>query len=406
MVLRRLILTSAFILTALFANAQKDTFMIDYLLQRIATEQTMSDPFFLKAIFPSYISPNQVFSSKRRDNNIFFNGLINYTLTDIYPKLNSRQQILIDSINCSSKPLYSLFKNKKGRETYNFWRTDSTYAFPYTWWIPKIRRSVTLPDDLDDTVMSLMALNISDSVAAQVHALMQNYVNSNHRQIKTTGKPYKKIPAYSVWFGKKFPVVFDICVLSNILTFVQHYNLTWTKADSASLDLIVTTLRQNDHINNSLAVAPYYGKPSITLYHLARLMDVKKIDQLEAIKPQLINDAQNEFRNSKDTLEKVILASALLKWEAVAPDLIFADTTQLSRISSASTLAFFVGNIPSYMPNSYKKPLLAIKWGLFYHYCPAYNNTLLLEYLVLRNTKKHPGGNKGSFENLREDAGY
>ena len=41
--------------------------------------------------------------------------------------------------------------------------------------------------------------------------------------------------AYSTWFGKKFPVVFDVSVLCNVLSFIQQNNLQWTKADSASL---------------------------------------------------------------------------------------------------------------------------------------------------------------------------
>src|SRR6202008_510002 len=111
--------------------------------------------------------------------------------------------------------------------------------------------------------------------------------------------------AYSTWFGKKMPVVFDVSVLCNVLSFVQLNNLPWTKADSASLELIVKTIQRGDIIKHAVFVSPYYGNTSIILYHLARLMSIKPISRLEQLKPGLISLAQERLHAAGDPLEKI-----------------------------------------------------------------------------------------------------
>ena len=365
----------------------QDSAMINNLLNRIAAQQVPAkDSFFLPGIFPSYVAKHNRLYEQKKDNNIFYNALISYTFKGVYRYVNTAQQAIIQRIDSTAASLYPYFKNRKDRNTYNFWRTDTGFVFPYTNWIHKVRKSVTLPDDFDDTVLSLMALDAPDSVAAAVHTLMQRYVNSDTSRIKTTLPPYEKIPAYSTWFGKKFPVVFDVCVLSNVLGFVQTYHLPWNKADSASLQLIVSVIRNKDHLKNGLLIAPYYAKPSIILYHLARLMSIQPIDELEALKPALVKDAEEAFHSSDNLLEQMILCSAIMKWGYKPPELELPADLDIDAMIEQNKLPFFIGNMPSYFPNFYKNILLKIKWGLYYHFCPAYNDALFLEYLLLKRS--------------------
>src|SRR6476469_2988910 len=294
-------------------NAQ-DSALIHYLLKRITGQQVKADDYFLTCIFPSYITNKEKFSDRKKDNNIFFNGLIDYTLNEIKPLMNQQDQLLIDSIIENLKKLYSKFKNQKGRNTFNFWRTDSAHEYPYAGFLKLFGKKITLPDDMDDTILSLFALDADDSTAEEVHQLMQLFVNADTNKVRSVIKEYDDLPAYSTWFGKKFPVVFDVSVLCNVLSFVQKYNLQWTKADSASLEVIIKTIQNNYHIAEPMYASPYYGKTSIILYHIARLMSIKEIPQLEALKTKLITDAVNELPNSKNILEKIILSTAILKW--------------------------------------------------------------------------------------------
>jgi len=161
--------------------------------------------------------------------------------------------------------------------------------------------------------------------------------------------------------------------------------LQWTKADSASLEVIVKTIQNNYHIAEPIYASPYYGKTSIILYHIARLMSIKEIPQLEALKTKLITDAVNELPNSKNILEKVILSTAILKWGYSPPVTGLPTTTDIETKIETNDFAFFIGNVPSYFHDMFRKYATTNHMGLFYHYCPAWNDMLLLEYLVLKD---------------------
>ncbi|MEO9209917.1 MAG: hypothetical protein ABI208_02410 [Ginsengibacter sp.] len=363
----------------------QDTALINYLMNRIAQEQIKSDSFFLPGIFPSYISNKPRFTQKKGDNNMFFNGLILSTIKEEYNELSSNNQVIYDSMVARSIPFFKRFENRTGRSTYNYWRTDSVFVFPYTWWVPILRGFVTLPDDLDDTSYGLMSINAPDSIAKKVHDLMQNYVNSDTKKVKGWSKKYNSIPAYSTWFGKNFPVLFDITVLTNILYFVQSYNLPWTHADSASLQLIIKTIENRDHVTQPIFVSPNYGSTSLILYHLATLMNVKDIEELEKLKPTLLEDAAREYMASDNLLEKIVLSNTFLKWGYLPPELKIPPIKDLEKTIEHNNMPFFLANIFSYFPKIVMKEFVKRNWGIYYPYCPAYNNTLLLEYLLLRN---------------------
>ncbi|MEO6233112.1 MAG: hypothetical protein ABJB11_06665 [Ferruginibacter sp.] len=368
------------------ASAQ-DTALINYLVNRISQEQVKSDSFFFPGIFPSYISKKQQFTQKKGDNNVFYNGLILCTIKDIYGELSPGNQSIYDTMVSRSIPFFKKFENKSGRSTYNYWRTDSAFVFPFTWWVPLLSGLGlgNLPDDLDCTAYGLMSLTATDSTAQSVHALMQHYVNSDAKKVKGWPKKYNTIPAYSTWFGKSFPVSFDVTVLSNILYFVQSYNLPWTHADSASLQLIIKTIETGDYVTQPIFVSPYYGSTSLILYHLATLMSVKEIPELEKLKPTLLEDAAREYMATDNLLEKIVLSNTFLKWGYLPPELKIPPIADLEKTIEQNKMPFFLANLFSYFPKIIMKEFVKRGWGLYYLYCPAYNNTVLLEYLLLRN---------------------
>ena len=168
-----------------------------------------------------------------------------------------------------------------------------------------------------------------------------------------------------VW--KHFPVVFDICVLSNVLHFVQRYNMPWTAADSASLKVILQSITSGDYYKKPLSVSPYYGNTSIILYHLARLMSCKPIPALEALKVQLVISAVQQFAHTTNPLEKAILCTAIMRWGYVPP------TFKMPEISAIeqNNLPFFIGNIPSYFPQNRKTIIYPERIGLILSLLPC-----------------------------------
>lgn len=373
------------ILFFFFTSYSQDSSYINRTLKRIQQQQIISDPYFLTGTFPSYISDRPHFNNKQKDNNVFYNALIGYTLNNLKPNLSVADKLIIDSIQSHNQLVYPRFKNSKGRSTYNFSRTDTTFIFPYNKWIPKLRGDLAFPDDLDCTALILMSENPPDSVVKQVHELMQQYTNKG--KLKTTFRSYSRSNAYSSWFGKKFPIVFDVSVLCNVLSFVQQNNLQWTPADSASLKLIIKTIKSNDYVKHPLFVSPYYGKTSIILYHLARLMSIKPIAELEVIKPKLVEEAKNRIAISENSLEKIILNTSLMKWGFKPVDLSFKSYDEIEKEVYKNDFSFFVGNIPSYKSQPTKEILTDMKVLQFYYYCNAFNDALLLEYLALLDKK-------------------
>lgn len=352
---------------------------IDYLLDKIKTQQLHRNDYFIEGLFPSYISASKKFKTKKKDNTIFYNTLVAYVLKDNYNKFSAEQKIICDSIIARSTSAAAYFKNKT-RNTYNFWRTDTATKFPYSWWIPIFKGNSSLPDDMDDTVLGLLMNGENKDSAEALHRFMQAYIN-HKPPLKTAYRIYENDSAYSTWFGKKFPIVFDVSVLCNVLSFVQKYNLQWTSADSASLLHIIKTIQRNDIEKHPAFVSPYYTNTSIILYHLAKLMYIKPIKELETIKPQLIQLAHKRLQSTGNLLEKIMLSSAIIKWGQSPPPLQISNTDIKS--IEQNNLPFFTGNIPSYFNRAWKGKFIDLRLLMYYHYCPAWNDCLLLEYLLL-----------------------
>lgn len=362
----------------------QDSITVDYLLDRIETQQLKQNNYFLDGIFPSYINASRKFKTKKKDNTIFYNALVAYTLKENYNKFSPEQKIICDSIIARSVKASVHFKNKN-RNTYNFWRTDTATKFHYSWWLPIFEGKKSLPDDMDDAVLCLIMNAENKDSAEALHRLMQSYINSKP-PLKTTYKVYKNDSVYSTWFGKKFPVVFDVSVMCNVLSFVQQNNLQWTKADSASLQYIIKTIERNDIIKHPSFVSPYYGNTSIILYHIARLMSIKPINELENIKPQLVAIANQYLQSSDNMFEKIMLSSALIKWNE-KPASLNINTKDVTGIER-NDLPFFTGNIPSYFKQPWKENFISLRLLMYNHYCPAWNDCLVLEYLLLNYNNK------------------
>jgi hypothetical protein len=366
--------------TGSFAN---DSSLITQLLERIAFLQTKEEGIFPKGTIPSYRMYAHNKDRYKADINPFFTGLVSFSLLDIHPYLKDQQKKIANQIIHNSYPVFEKFKNKKNNyPTYNFWPTDTPQIFPNAGWMNLLDKSRSLPDDMDDTVIILMALQSNDSITRVVHKLMQKHINSNSNPVRNTFKEYRKLGAYSTWFGKKMPTEFDISVLMNVLYFVQKYDLEWSAADSASLELIIDAIETRKHIDHANYISHHYAKAAIILYHLSRLMSVKPIPALELLKPQLINQATNLFHQSGSFMEKILLSTSLLKWGAKPPEISIGPDQDLISLIEDETFSFFIANMGSIYPDQVKKFLTKSKLGTFYYYSPGYNNLLVLENLI------------------------
>jgi hypothetical protein len=381
--MRYFVLLTLFITTRAFAS---DTLIISQLLNRIDQLQPKWHNVFPKGSIPSYRVYALNKDRMKADINAFFTGLVSFTLQDIKNELSVSQQKKAGQIISNSLPVFEKFRNPR-RPTYNFWPKDTPQIFPNSGWLNWFDKSQALPDDLDDTVIILLAQRAPDSTAKLIHALMQSYTNNSEKKVTNTFKEYRTIAAYSTWFGVKMPVDFDICVLANVLYFVQSYNLTWTHADSASLELIEKVLQDRKHINSAAYVSPHYSQLPNILYHLSRLMALKPIPSLEKFRPQLVEDARQALASAETFMDEVILSTSLMRWNVVPPQGKPREANSLEELVEDERFSFFIANMASMLPDPLKQWMGGAGVGKFYYYCPAYNNVLLLENLVWRKRR-------------------
>lgn len=364
------------------AQGMDDSLVMQRLLQRIEQLQVKEAGVFPKGIFPSYRLYALNKDRQKADVNIFFTGLIGFTLRDIAKDLPPAQQQVANRIIVNSLPVYSKFQNRNGRPTYNFWPTDTPAIFPNSGWMNHFNKTRALPDDLDDTGILLLALRAADSTAARAHAIMQSYTNNSSGKVRNTFREYRGIGAYSTWFGKKMPVDFDVCVLANVLYMVQSYRLPWTKADSASAELIARIVADKKHLTAAGYVSPHYSRPPVILYHLSRLMTLQPIAVLEIYRPQLIAEARDALLHSDSFMDQVLLSTALLRWGVEPPALPGRQSQSLNALIEDESFSFFIANVASMLPDPLKEWMGVTGAGRFYYYCPAYHHLLVLEYLV------------------------
>lgn len=371
---------------SLIAN---DSLLISRLLQRIDYLQAKDNAVFPKGSIPSYRMYALNKTRYKADINPFFTGLVAFTLEDIKKDLSPTQQIQAGKIISNTQSVYPIFQNRKNkRNTYNFWPTDHPQIFPNSGWLNLFNKSRSLPDDLDDTVIILMAQRSHDSTAKAIHQLMQGYTNNENKKVTNTFSEYQKVGAYSTWFGEKMPVDFDISVLSNVLYFVQLYNLEWTAADSASLYLIEDMIKTNKHVQFANYVSSHYATLPNILYHVSRLMSLQPIPSLEPLKPQLIEDTKKALASATTFMDQVILSTSLLRWGVEPPEIIIDETKSLIDLIEDEQFYFFIASMASMLPDPWKKRVTNMGVGTFYYYSPAYNNLLLLENLIWQKRRK------------------
>ena len=381
-----IIIVLLFTCLGLFAN---DSVFISHLLQRIDALQPKKDGVFPKGCIPSYRMYALNKDRYKADINVFFTAVTDLTLRDVMNELSPSQQNLARTIINRSKTVYPKFRTRKrDLEIYNFWPTDTPQIFPHSFWLNIFNKTKAIPEDLDDTVLALLAQMAEDSVAKQIHAFMQLYKNRPEKKIRNTFKEYENIWAYETWFGKKMPTDFDIGLFANVLFFVQKYNLRWTQTDSATLNLMVRMLEEKKHLTAANYISPHYAKLSVILYHVSRLMALKPIAELEKLKPQLIEDAQTALSAADNFMDQVLLSTSLLRLGVAPPDLAPQIANSLDDlVEDDKGTSFFIANITHMLPNPFKQWVGATGVGRFYYYSPAYNNVLMLENLIWRRRR-------------------
>lgn len=352
---------------------------VDSLLAQVAGLQTEgSNPYYKQGMFPS----QRIYLSKKRpakeDDNIFFTGLIVWTLKTIKEGMSVENRQIVDALCEKAQKNYSRYRNKDGGPTYNFWQTKPSGHFPNSAYF-SAREKYILPDDLDDTSIIYLSADFTDSLKEAVKKLIAENANGTKRTIRNTYKKYKRIPAYSTWFGKNMPVDFDICVQANGLRFVLDNGFPLNKYDSATIQLISHMVVSGKYLKRTPYNAPHYQKASIILYHLARLIAAHPLHkELYDLKPVLVCDIRLQMQKVTNGMERVLLQTSLLRLgERVAERIVVLP-------GDMQAFYFFVANMTSVFPNPVKGLFAGSRKTNFFYHSQAYYLILLLEHEMLR----------------------
>lgn len=363
-----------------------DSSLINALIKDIAAEQVSKDGEFYSGAFPSFRQCGGAPHNYQPDNNIFFTSIGAFALRNMLPQLNDENKKLTQNIISKAASTYSNYKNQFGDPFYNFWPTHAP-IMPHTYYFKYLKSVFSQGEDADDTVMILMTSDNDDSANTIVKQRLIEVANkSNGRNIISTYKKYRDIPAYSTYLGTRMTPDFDFAVQCNIMYFMYDKHLPFTTQDSATLHLLTQMIKNREYMRAPVYLSPYYIKSSILIYHLTRLMGAFNIPQLEIYKPQLVKDIHALLDKSNNVMDQIILRTSLLRLGESAPALDLLNINEFKK-SNQQQYIFFQARAAFSYPTPFKQIFLHWSYITYYFYCPTYNKILWLEYLVEKNKK-------------------
>ena len=368
---------------AIHCDAQNaDESIITALLDHISKAQVSSNGEFYAGSFPSYRECRGVPHNYRPDNNIFFTAISIFSLRNILPQLSEANLLIATRIINSAQNAFPYFKDKTDLPLYSFW-PNGKGILPHSYFINKIKL-IDMGQDADDAVMSLMATGANDSTCSLLKKRMMQVNNGNIKKTNSTFKRYKNIPAYSTWLGYKMKPDFDLGVHCNILYFMLDHKMGLVKQDSATIELIAQILKHRDYKKYPAYISPYYARAPVLMYHLARLMGKFKIPALDAYKMQLKKDMQDELRKTNSLMDRIILSTSLFRL-GLTPAQVNLPSLEVLEKSATDNFVFFQARAAFPYPTPLKQVFLHWSYLIYNFYCPAYNEVLLLEYLIEKN---------------------
>lgn len=352
---------------------------------------------FSESPFPIGTFPSERFHAllpyQRNDSNIFFTAITAFTLQTLCQHLSTEEQSVVEKICRGAEAAYPHYRNRRGRATYNFWqKSDSNPdgGIPNSFIFSRLGKFAP-PDDADTTSMIYLVTDRTPDEAAALHHHLQAHSNLKHRTASNALEKYRRLPAYSTWFGSpQMPIDFDVCVMTNILSFIHHYRLPRCEEDRATLEILRRVIEDGDyfihrlhspHLRSAYRISASYPRPVLILYHLARLISIYSPPELFYSRDKLIADIERCLASSLPVMEKILLSTSLMRLGVMPPEIFFPDIE-----TAIKKFYFFIFSVLT----GIEHPLvlrLASHPALYIQYrCDAHTLALLLENVVLRRS--------------------
>jgi hypothetical protein len=353
--------------------------LLEKFIGHIEALQSKGDAYFPKGLLPA-VRKNPSIGYFRPDTTVFFSAISAFTLQKIGVQVGGVLQKKINQICDGVIQNYPVFQNKDGLATYNFWRTKPSDHFSNGYVFHKFEH-FRIPDDVDDTAFVYLTTSPTEQEVHWLKEKLTLHANGTKQWIQNTYPEYKKLKAYSTWFGKNMYIEFDVCVLSNLMLLVYQYQLPLNRHDHHSLEYIHSVIKTKRYITAPFRCAHQYPRTALIIYHVARLIGDYDPDRLRDIKDQLIQETWDILQRTAHPMDRLILSTSLLRL-GVQPTRI--DVAQYKAADFEGFYFFIAGLLTAYEnPILYKLsilPLFHMRWV-----CEAHCWTLLAEYTCLQD---------------------
>lgn len=332
--------------------------MLDRILTEILQDLTVTENNWAER-------SNSFWRYKRQENNIFSLASTLFILLELREKTSESQKKIVYVISESIKPLFSLYKNKDGRETYNFYGTCPSQHFP-NGYLMQYFDHFRLPDDIDDTALITYSLSPPKADIIKLKTLTETFAqNFKDGSI-----------VYNTWYGKSMPKEQDVCAILNLLYLFHSYELPLTKVDEDSLQFLKKSISLIP--TNPFKIARHYANPSLIVYHYARFMS-KFSSVLDTEKEQIKRLVYSLLDKEKVFMNRLILETSLIK---------LGEKREPLNLSTLTTTGFytFIGAPLAPFSNLFFKYLSKLPWTQMFWSSEIHNKALIAEYLVCQNS--------------------
>ncbi len=351
------------------------------ILQSLLKEQAKPSSFTDKGVFLSERFHTSL-KYLRPDNNIFFSALIVFTLQEIVQFFDPEDQESINTICNNIRKNYHLYKGKNDFPSYNFYKTDSVSShYPNGKILCKFKH-FKLADDADDSCIIALTQETSQQDKLKLHEALKKRANLQAKKSKRGPSLWQKQPVYGVWLGTpKMPIEIDVCVLSNIMYFIENNQFPHSVHEKASYFILLNCIDQKLYFKNPFEVSYSYPRASIILYHLTRFFSKFSVYISLKQKRELIADLRLAFQEAKHPMDQLLCSTSLLKLGEISPQLDYTVYTD----SCIKSFGYFIAPIFGGSDSFLLKKIAPIQFFQLQFRCLAYYKVLLLENVSYQN---------------------
>lgn len=370
------------------------SFHVESLLLELRELQSKGDSFYLKGLFPSQ-RYHPFLPYKREDDNLFFTASIVHILQGVRSQMTNTELKVADSIIADGLSSYSLFKNKDGLDTYNFWQTKPSRHFPNGLLMHRLKH-FQIPDDVDDTSLVFLTENASKERVEQLREKLKQHSNLAYKQAFNPLPIHRDLRCYSTFFGKKMYIEFDICVLSNLMRLIlMHFKDELNEFDHDTLRFITEAIANDEHKEYPFRSAPNYPTTELILYHVSRLIPLLPEEYSITIREKIESELFIQVRWAKG-MKRILLENAMLKLGVELPSISTSGMTletglsmepmymTVNELMQDSSFFFFHAGMITAFENKIAQSLAHNSFFHLRYASKALNGALLVENILLK----------------------